>query len=55
MAQAIANIPVLEGREAEAFVKTAKKNLDRKGSVDMTQAIKSMRELLAKSKKLGYL
>lgn len=50
MALAIANIPVLEGVEAENFVRMAHENEKKRGSVDMTDAIKTMREILKKAR-----
>lgn len=49
MALAIASIPVLEGSEAENFVRMADENRKRRGSVDMTDAIATMREILKKA------
>ncbi|MCD8385598.1 MAG: hypothetical protein LUD17_01805 [Bacteroidales bacterium] len=54
MALPIATIPVLEGKEAERFVKMAQENLKKKDTIDMSQAIKDMREIIAKSKRMGY-
>ncbi|MCM1108879.1 MAG: hypothetical protein NC388_07475 [Clostridium sp.] len=50
MALAIANIPVLEGDEAENFVRMAHENESRRGSVDLTEAVATMREILKKAK-----
>lgn len=55
MALAIANIPDLKGKEAEVFVKEAKKNLTKKGSIDMSKAFEDMKEIITKSKSLGYI
>lgn len=50
MAMAIANIPVLEGVEAEDFVRMASENEKKRGSVDLTEAISTMREILKKAR-----
>lgn len=50
MAIAIKSIPTLEGKEARAFVKKAKRSEAKKGSVDFTQQYKVACNILKKAK-----
>ncbi len=50
MATRIKQIPVLTGKEAEAFEKKASANLANKGTVDFTKEAKIAQDILSKSK-----
>lgn len=51
MALAIANIPVLEGDEAEAFVRMANENLKKRGTVKLRYNADDIREMDEKSRR----
>jgi hypothetical protein len=50
MATRIRQIPILTGKEAEAFEKKASANLANKGTVDFSKEAKNAQEILSKSK-----
>lgn len=50
MTIAIKSIPTLEGKEARAFVKKAKKSEAKRGSVDFTRQYKVVCSILKKAK-----
>jgi len=50
MATRIKQIPVLTGKEAEAFEKKASANLANKGTVDFSKEAKIAQDILSKSK-----
>jgi len=51
MALSIKSVPVLQGKEADDFVKMAQANKAKKGTIDFSQNILKTRKILAKSRK----
>lgn len=50
MAMAINNIPVLKGKEAEEFIRKAKKAEKERGTIDFSKQRAIMKTILAKAK-----
>ena len=49
MAIKIKSVPVLKGKLARDFVRKAKANLARRGTIDFSREIKTTREILRKA------
>jgi hypothetical protein len=50
MATRIKTVPLLQGKEAEAFENRASANLAKKATVDFSKEAKTAQEILSKSK-----